>query len=198
MIGQTMHTCRIIWVGVAPLFAPIEVGAAPDMAGKKEVGMTSLRRARFSRTEGAFTLAEVMVGAAVVLITLVTFYTAITACVWNTQLARENLGATQIMVNRLEGIRLYNWNQLTNPSVFPTNFTTNFNVASGTNLLPQGPTYTGTVTLGSVPFSSAYSSNMQLVTIQLTWTNGNVERTRQMSTYFALNGIETYVKLNTN
>jgi hypothetical protein len=192
-----MRICRTIR-GRSPFVSQIEVEAELDTVGKLEIGLTWVQATGFFRSQRAFTLAEVMVGAAIVLITLITFYTAITACVWNIQLARENLGATQIMVNRMEGIRLYNWNQLTNPSLFPTNFTTNFSLVSGTNSTPQGPTYTGTVTLGSVPFSSSYSSNMHLVTIQLTWTNGNVERTRQMSTSFALNGISTYVKLNTN
>jgi hypothetical protein len=193
-----MRICRTNQRGIASAFwdlGPVKTSEAP---AKQGIGSIRRRLKRTSGSEGAFTLAEVMVGASIVLITLVTFYTAITACVWNMQLARENLGATQIMVNRLEGIRLFNWAQLTNTSIFPTNFTTNFMIASGTNFTQQGPTYTGTVTLGSVPFSSSYNSNMQLVTIQLAWTNGNVQRVRQMSTYFALNGIENYVKLNTN
>ncbi len=56
--------------------------------------------------EAAYTLAEVIMGAMMVTITFVSLYAGMSTGFAVTKAARENLRATQIMLERMEGIRL--------------------------------------------------------------------------------------------
>src|SRR6266508_4273052 len=58
----------------------------------------------------AFAIAEVLVSVALMAIVFVSLYLGMSSGFAVTKLSRENLRATQIMLERLEGIRLYNWN----------------------------------------------------------------------------------------
>ena len=71
----------------------------------------------------AYTLAEVIVCVALVAILFVSLYGGMTSGFAVTQSSRENLRATQIMLEYMEGIRLYNWDQLTASNWIPGNFT---------------------------------------------------------------------------
>jgi hypothetical protein len=45
-----------------------------------------------------------------------------------------------------------------------------------------------------VPFASSYSPNLQQFTVTLQWTTaGNVNHYRELSTFVAKNGMQTYV-----
>lgn len=110
---------------------------------------------------------------------------------------RENLRATQIILNRLEGLRLFTWEQLIYSNSFaPTNFTELY-YPSGTN--NQGITYTGTmrVTTPTMSPAATYSTNMmKQVTIQLSWRSAGVNHTRSMSTYVSKYGAQNYIFAN--
>src|SRR5689334_2073166 len=74
----------------------------------------------------AFAMIEVLVGIAIMGIALVSLYAGMSASTSVTKTARENLRATQIMLERMEGIRLYNWNQLVYSNMIPATFTTSY------------------------------------------------------------------------
>src|SRR5437867_13356467 len=78
-----------------------------------------------SRSEIAYSFVEVLVGSAVFGLGLVSLLSGIASAFSFTQLAREDLRATQIMLERMETIRLYNWDQIngSNNFVIPTIFT---------------------------------------------------------------------------
>src|SRR5882757_449500 len=78
--------------------------------------------ARRQRGTAAFTLIEVVVAVSVILITFVTIFSIMTMGLSITQLSREDLRATQIMLDKMEGVRLYNWDQLTNSSILQPSF----------------------------------------------------------------------------
>ena len=116
-----------------------------------------------------------------------------------TQQSRENLRATQIMLERLEGIRLYNWNQLCYSNMIPPNFTTYY-YPFATNSQSLGIQYNGTVTIAPAALNppATYGDSMRMVTVVVTWTNkvsGNTPlvHTRRMTTYSAKNGVQNYV-----
>src|SRR5947207_1235688 len=71
----------------------------------------------------AYTLAEVVVAVALVAILFVSLYGGMTSGFAVTQSSRENLRATQIILQYMEGIRLYNWDQLTVSNWIPATFT---------------------------------------------------------------------------
>ncbi|MGZ5543871.1 MAG: type IV pilus modification PilV family protein, partial [Limisphaerales bacterium] len=81
-----------------------------------------------SRVSSAFTLVEAMVGLAVVAFALVSLYAGITYGMSLTEVTRENLRATQLVLEKFETIRLYTWDQLNgvNGFVIPTGFTNSY------------------------------------------------------------------------
>jgi hypothetical protein len=111
--------------------------------------------------------------------------------------ARENLRATQIMLEWTEGIRLYKWSQVNDPAYLPSTFTQRYDpLGASTNA--GGVVYSGRLNL-SVPSNvpTAYQTNMRVLTVTLYWTNStrnaNIVRMRQMQTYIARNGMQNYV-----
>jgi type II secretory pathway pseudopilin PulG len=108
------------------------------------------------------------------------------------ELARENQRATQIILEKFETVRLYNWDQVNTPGFIPDNFEDVYDPQAAPG--HTGVPYYGTVTVTNVPFATSYSGNMKELVISLTWTSGrNQTRTRTMSTFVAKDGIQNYV-----
>src|SRR3954447_21728533 len=101
----------------------------------------------------AGTLAEVVVSVAIVGITAIGVVGSLSYGFFVMQLARENQRATQILLEKVETLRLYNWSQVTSNGFIPTAFTNYYDpqAASGS----QGVAYTGTVAITSSPFNDA-------------------------------------------
>ena len=111
------------------------------------------------------------------------------------RIARENQRATQIMLEKLEAIRLYNWSQVTNDSFIPDGFTAPYDpTATGA---AQGTTYYGTMSVTTPTFSGTtpnYSASIRQFNVSVSWTNiGGLTHTRSLSTFVAQNGIQNYV-----
>jgi hypothetical protein len=113
------------------------------------------------------------------------------------QSARDNLRATQIMVQRTEAIRLFSWNQLLNTNYLKPTFVEYYDPQSS-NSNSVGTKFTGVVT-AIVPTNlpSAYRNDARLITISLSWTNQfgrqTVVHSRQMQTQVARYGMQNYV-----
>lgn len=143
------------------------------------------------RSNTGYTFTEVMVAVGVIGVLFVSLYLAFSAGFTVIRVARENLRATQVMVQRAETLRLYTWTQLTNASYFKTNFTDNSIEALGT-------TYFGNIAL-STPAnmgSPSYLTNMRTITISVRWTNGigkPMPHYREMQTQTARWGMQNYV-----
>jgi hypothetical protein len=114
--------------------------------------------------------------------------------------ARENTRATQIMLEKMETVRLYTWTQLTNTGFVPTNKFTVPYYAVGTNG-SSSLLYTGQVVIQAsdlrgpdgAPRTTSYAGDMRKITIKLEWCPSGLMRTREMSTYVSRNGMQTYV-----
>ena len=96
-----------------------------------------------TRAQTAFTLVEVLVAMGIVGVLAVALYSGMTSATFSIRLARENLRATEIMVEKAEGLRLFTWEQLTDPTFVPTNFTAVYYDNGTTNKANCGITYTG-------------------------------------------------------
>src|SRR5439155_23176520 len=111
------------------------------------------------------------------------------------------LRATQIMVERLEGLRLFNWDQLVSSNMVPASFT-NYYYPLATENESKGITYRGymVVTNADLSPSATYSTNMRAVIVTVYWTNYNgkksIVNSRSMSTYTAAYGVQNYVFAN--
>ena len=142
----------------------------------------------------AFTLAEVMVGIMVISLMGLSLYAGMSMGFTVTKLSRENLRATQIMLDRMEGIRLFNWNQLVYSNWIPATFTDYYYPLTNATE-SKGITYKGTMVVTNVTLSPAasYSANMRALVVTVTWTNSGMRRTRTMTTYSARDGMQNYV-----
>jgi hypothetical protein len=142
----------------------------------------------------AFTLAEVATGVAVIGILLLSFYTLVANGFNLVRMNRENLRASQILINRIEGLRLYTWTQLVSNHLAPTNFTEFYYPLGETNA--RGTVYWGTMTLSNPvldPPASYATNRMRNVTLTLQWSTGGLQHTRSMSTLVAEYGIQNYI-----
>jgi hypothetical protein len=108
------------------------------------------------------------------------------------KMARENTRATQIMLEKMETVRLYTWTQLTNVGFVPTNKFTVPYYAVGTNN-NSSLIYTGQVVIEPSGVDASYAGSMRKITIKLEWCPTGLMRTREMSTYVSRNGMQTYV-----
>src|SRR5437764_12447175 len=66
------------------------------------------------------------------------------------RIARENQRATQVMLEKLEAIRLYNWSQVTNADFIPDTFTAPYDPTSPTS--SRWTTYYGTMSITAAHF----------------------------------------------
>jgi len=149
------------------------------------------------RARGGFTLAEVMVAVGVLSVSFVSLYLGISSGFALTRVSRENLRATQIMMEKMEGVRLYNWNQLTLSNMIPRTFEERYYPQVGGHRA-EGVTYHGTITVtnpASMKFEPkrSYDNNTRVVIVEVNWTSGDVVRTRRMNTLVSKNGLQNYV-----
>lgn len=142
-------------------------------------------------SKNAFTILEVIAGMTVCGIVFISLYAGLSQGFRLTQIAREDLRATQVMIERLESVRLCTYEQLNTPGFVPTDpvdepyyWSTNQN---------GGFNYSVTVTVSNAPFNTSYSDDLKLVNVKVTWTASGMLRTREMNTLIAKNGLQTYV-----
>ena len=111
------------------------------------------------------------------------------------RIARENQRATQVMLEKLEAIRLYNWTQVTNSGFIPSSFTAVYDPTSPANA--QGTTYYGSMSVTVPVFTGTspnYAPNLRQFNVSVDWTNaGRIAHHRSLSTYVAQNGVQNYV-----
>jgi prepilin-type N-terminal cleavage/methylation domain-containing protein len=146
------------------------------------------------RTQNAFTLVEVIMAAALAGIMFLTAIAGFSNAFSTLQLDRENSRATQILLEKTEMLRVYNWDQITGKDAttyIPTTFTTPF--YPGTNNSNGGFSYSGTVVITNLVTTASYSNDLRTVTITLTWISGKASRSRAMTTYVSQYGLQNTI-----
>jgi type II secretory pathway pseudopilin PulG len=141
-------------------------------------------------------LIEVVVTMLAVSIMLVSLHAGFYSGFAVMQETREDLRATQILMQQLEALRLCSWGQLSN---CPITFTEYYDPYGTTNST-GGTAYSGQIQVSSpdsVPTEALYRTNMYLVTVTVNWTNysggKSSPRNRQMQTHAALCGLQNYI-----
>ena len=142
------------------------------------------------RLQAAFTLAEATVAMGILGTTGLAMMTGIANGFFTMQLARENVRATQILLEKVETIRLYNWDQITTPGFIPTNFVSLYDPNSTNG---SGVNYQGSLTISDVPITASYAADMKQVTVRLDWKTGNLNRARTFTTFIARDGLQNYI-----
>ncbi len=133
-------------------------------------------------------------GVAVMGTVFLSLYTGMAAGFQSIRNSRENTRATQIMLEKFETIRLYNWEQINTPGFVPTTFTAQFfpNKAGVANA-GTGVTYVGRVTVSPIPFTDAYGSDMRSVRLDVSWNSNGQTHTRTFTSFVGRYGIQHYV-----
>jgi prepilin-type N-terminal cleavage/methylation domain-containing protein len=153
---------------------------------------TQSPRALPAKSQKGGTLIEVVIAVVILAIMGGGIISSINYGLFMMRLARENARATQIILEKLETIRLYSWDQVTTSGYVPATFTDVYDPQAPTN--QQGVTYNGTMTVSNVNFSSTYTNGMRQFTVTLQWvTAGRINHNRTMSTYVAQHGLQNYV-----
>ena len=145
------------------------------------------------KPELAMSLVEVIVATGVLAIAVAGIITSFGYGFHVTELARENQRATQILLENIETIRLYNWTQVNSNGFIPSTFTAVYD--------PQDPARPGITYYGSVTqtnFSGATASCSGKITqfiFTLDWTNGisQIPHHRTLATLVAQDGEQNYV-----
>jgi prepilin-type N-terminal cleavage/methylation domain-containing protein len=144
------------------------------------------RLAQLSRR--AFSLVEVLVAIAVFGVIAGAAYAALTHGFLVMRLEQEDRRATQILLQKSETVRLCTWAQINSNGIVPATFTAPFDPAyTNTGLI-----YTGRVTIAK-PEGVSYSNELRVVTVRLNWNSGRLAREREMKTYIAQHGLQTYI-----
>ena len=136
-----------------------------------------------------FTLVETVVAMSILTFVVVSLYAAFSfgfACM---KVAREDLRADQILVQKLETLREYNWFSLTNGYVL-TNSIAVFSSEGGIE-------YGVTMSITPAPVTESYSNTLRQVTASVFWSSGGrfgsgVDHRRSMTTLVSQNGLQTY------
>jgi len=135
---------------------------------------------------------EVTIGLAITGFTAVSLYMGIAQGFKVTQLARENLRATQLLEEKMETIRLYTWEQINASGFIPETFTESFYPAETES--EGGTSYDGTVTISDPSgMTESYAGSLKQVDVTLTWISAGVARSRSMRSFISSNGLQKYI-----
>jgi prepilin-type N-terminal cleavage/methylation domain-containing protein len=159
--------------------------------GNKVMKLTQRKGRAGLASKAAFSLIEVLVGMGVAGIMLGSLYAGFSSGFAVTQTTRENLRATQVMLEKMETIRLYRWEQVKEPGFIPPTFSAPY-YAVGTNNT-SGITYFGKISFSNPPINGSYLPNMTQITIAINWESGGVNRERVMTTFISRYGLQNYV-----
>jgi prepilin-type N-terminal cleavage/methylation domain-containing protein len=172
------------------------------------LGQSSIRKAK--ATQG-FTLVEALVGIVVVGIVMTGLYALMVHGMRTAQWAREDMRASQVLQEKLEKLRLYSWDQLTDTNTVPRSFVCGFNAedpALGGAGLPTPSTvgaslsqwaskqlvFRGTFDIDDGPKNVSYRDSLKKVTVIVSWTSTTgLKRQRSVTTYFAQYGLQNYL-----
>lgn len=154
---------------------------------------------RAKKASFGFTLVETMVATMVAAIMLSAHFLAFASGFAMVTVTREDLRASQIMLQRMEAIRITGFDQIA--TKFPTNATEYYDEkhkATGGG----GAAYTVSYStkpgyqLVDTTMPTSYRTNLMEVTVGVSWKSGTKTRSRSMRTYVNRYGVESYVAGN--
>jgi Tfp pilus assembly protein PilV len=134
----------------------------------------------------AFTLVDAMVGMGVLGVSLLSLFGSFSFGFNVVKLSREDIRATQLIHEKMETIRLYNWTQILLASSKATPFYEG---------LGDGDTnfFKGQILITNVNFTEAYKADLRQVIVSIDWTNNGVKCSRSVRTLVSHYGLQNYI-----
>jgi Tfp pilus assembly protein PilV len=146
-----------------------------------------------ARRQQGFSLVESMVGFLILGVTVAALCGGFSFGFNTIKLSQEEVRADQILVQKLESMRIYYFTNVTSAYMG-----TNFPAYYSTSNAVHGVTYNGTISISPfVPSASpeAYSNTLKQVTVSVSWFSEGMNHTRTMMTLVSTNGISTFTPL---
>lgn len=143
----------------------------------------------------AFTLVEVLISVGMLAFMMISLFAAFTFGFASLATTREDLRATQLLMQKVEAVRLCRWDQL---PYAPKTFRDSYDPTVATNK-SKGVVYGGTLatTAAATFLPAAYRDKVHLVTVTINWTNytgkNKITHSRQIQTLAAYSGIQNYI-----
>jgi type II secretory pathway pseudopilin PulG len=154
-------------------------------------------RRKRTKSVPAFSLIEALVATAVLGVMVAGLLGGMAWSTTSVRISREDLRAGQIMLEKMEVIRLLTWDQITASNVLPANFTAPYYTTMvATNTTAVGPTFSGTITISTpkgTTLGANYTNDMRVVSVQVAWTNLGLAHSRKLNTYVSRYGIQNYL-----
>jgi type II secretory pathway pseudopilin PulG len=166
-----------------------------------------------SQKRAGFSIIENVIGMLVVGILVTALYGVISNGMRTEQWNREDLRATQVLIEKMDQLRVISWDQLVDATIVPRTFEATLNpeetpalrvrlISGGggvTNkVVVNGPDkgsmiFLGTLLVTDAPAGTTYSSEMKQVTVTLNWTSASGQpRSRSFTTFVARYGMQNY------
>jgi type II secretory pathway pseudopilin PulG len=140
-------------------------------------------------SESGTTLMEVVITASILTVLFASLFSAYSYGFKVLRMVRENQRAIQILLEKSETVRLYNWEQVNTSGFIPASFVECYDPQM-TNA--TGTTYYGSIQVTNFPGAASYGTNIRQVVLTLRWTNG-IGHLRTLATLVAKNGEQNYV-----
>jgi type II secretory pathway pseudopilin PulG len=147
---------------------------------------------RYEAAKGGFGLTESLIGVVIMGMVFVALYAGMATGFQSVRASRENLRATQILLEKFETIRLYNWDQITTNGFLPPTFTNRYAPSQSS----KGVDYIGTLTITTnMPpgMTEPYIEDMRMVTIRLQWGSSGIPRSRTFTNFVSKYGLQHYI-----
>jgi prepilin-type N-terminal cleavage/methylation domain-containing protein len=145
-------------------------------------------RARNIPGRAGFTLVETLVAVSILGIVVASICTAYSFGFGIIRESQESLRADQILLQKLEMLRVYNWSQTSSNGFIPATFQDYFAPGAA----QPGVTYAGSISISNAPLTESYASQLRQVTVALNWNSAGRPCSRKMTTLVAQYGIQTY------
>jgi Tfp pilus assembly protein PilV len=141
--------------------------------------------------QSGFSVIEAMVGFLVLGITIAALFGGFSFGFNTIKLSQEEVRADQILVQKLESLRVYNWTNVIAPGYIPNSIPAYYSTSNAAH----GVTYN--VQISVTPFvpsatPESYSSSLRQVTASVSWFSEGMNHTRTMMTLVSSNGIATF------
>lgn len=134
---------------------------------------------------------EVLVASAIVGVLVVALYAALGSSIPMVRSIQQTEHVTQILSEKMDMIRLYNWTQVTNVGspMLPSKFIVGVEPSDPTSM----PFYTGTISVVQAPLTESYRSNLMQVIVRVDWVSNGRPQNQSMMTYVAKYGLQSYI-----
>lgn len=154
----------------------------------------------FHRCHSGYTLVEVICAIFIAAIAATALFAGFNNGFAILRTTREDLRATQILMQKTEAFRLCTWDQLTNAYLKEPTFK-EYYYPPGVSSSNAGPLYVGTISTiapaTNITNSVPYKDSLHLITITVAWTNyvgsKQIAHSRQMQTLSAVSGMQNYL-----